>query len=643
MESDSTAIELQCWNVNNILDKFTLLGVPHFQRGLVWQNDAVSLLLESLFFGTPCGTIILWKTKRGRETEYGLPLQANAKSPRYLIVDGQQRIRSLWNVFEEDVGEEAEPLDLEDQAGTEEEEQTVELEEDAKRTWCMNLGRVPQLAEKFRGGKRFPLFRYAKLPTTEMNPGNTGENNGKGRRPDPTRYDREALFPLYLLNDESAVSRILNDKEDPLQKSVTAVRQCTQIWQQLEQMSLEPLFHVVTLKKDKELREVVEVYNRINSAGKRVEKEERAFANVVFVSTSINKTLADFFDSVHPDVNRQRDAHLARTKERSFGFKLFMRTFVQVWAYHSWRSIGSSGLSFNSVTPDSLTDGHSDDLVEILNDTKNILICIRKILRDHLFCDDLRMLPETKALWPIIQLLIRYPQLQKQQKIVAWLLFRLMLSNASRRTLLDLVAKLDDSDDSKQALEILRSAIGPPPTSKQLIARLKTARSLNNRHTLMLYWILRFKKARDFDHRVNNLKMSGKPKRLAEQCKPSKQHIIPYAYLKNILSGLKRRGRISSHDANDIGNLTYISGEQNGWANLGSRPLKLSEEPLGNRGSHMLDTAANENGLGRRVMSMLRIPTAGITMSASAIPGDALSAKHFLSSRGISGVKRAQP
>src|SRR5688572_1954094 len=113
----NTASGLRCWTVKDILDNFPLLGVPHFQRGLVWQDDAVSLLLESLYFGTPCGTIILWEMKSGRETEYGLPLMASTKNLQYLIVDGQQRIRSLWNVFKEDVGEEPDPLELEDQAG----------------------------------------------------------------------------------------------------------------------------------------------------------------------------------------------------------------------------------------------------------------------------------------------------------------------------------------------------------------------------------------------------------------------------------------------------------------------------------------------------------------------------------------------
>jgi hypothetical protein len=47
--------------VKQVLSEYNHLGVPHFQRGLVWDTDSVALLLESIYYGTPCGSIILWK------------------------------------------------------------------------------------------------------------------------------------------------------------------------------------------------------------------------------------------------------------------------------------------------------------------------------------------------------------------------------------------------------------------------------------------------------------------------------------------------------------------------------------------------------------------------------------------------------
>jgi len=35
------------WSANDFLEQYEKLGIPHFQRGLVWGPNPVSLLLES--------------------------------------------------------------------------------------------------------------------------------------------------------------------------------------------------------------------------------------------------------------------------------------------------------------------------------------------------------------------------------------------------------------------------------------------------------------------------------------------------------------------------------------------------------------------------------------------------------------------
>jgi len=45
--------------VKDLIGFYGVMGIPHFQRGLVWSDENTSLLLESLYFDTPCGTIIL--------------------------------------------------------------------------------------------------------------------------------------------------------------------------------------------------------------------------------------------------------------------------------------------------------------------------------------------------------------------------------------------------------------------------------------------------------------------------------------------------------------------------------------------------------------------------------------------------------
>jgi hypothetical protein len=37
------------WSAEDIIEEYPKLGILHFQRGLVWGEESVSLLLESLY------------------------------------------------------------------------------------------------------------------------------------------------------------------------------------------------------------------------------------------------------------------------------------------------------------------------------------------------------------------------------------------------------------------------------------------------------------------------------------------------------------------------------------------------------------------------------------------------------------------
>jgi hypothetical protein len=169
----------------------------------------------------------------------------------------------------------------------------------------------------------------------------------------------------------------------------------------------------------------------------------------------------------------------------------------------------------------------------------------------------------------------------------------LMLRDTDTKDILVLVGQVDDSDNSSQALDAFMNSkvFADSALIKDIRRRLQTALTLNNRYTLILYWLLRHKGAMDFDYRKNYLNITGKAVRISERCRPSKQHIVPYSYLKDIYPILNRKGRLAKHEANDIGNLTYISAEENGWKCLGNKPLNLREEPCSNRESHFLKGA----------------------------------------------------
>ena len=98
-------------SIARMIDEYDNWGVPHFQRGSVWGSANVSALLESLYYDTPCGSIILWTPDN--IDRHGVPLIRGGQLTN-LIIDGQQRTRSVYAAFRglfepaEDAAEETE-------------------------------------------------------------------------------------------------------------------------------------------------------------------------------------------------------------------------------------------------------------------------------------------------------------------------------------------------------------------------------------------------------------------------------------------------------------------------------------------------------------------------------------------------------
>ena len=74
------------------------IGLPEIQRPFVWTKANVRDLFDSMYRGYPVGYFLFW--------ESGIPAvnrqigtEAKQKSPRLLIVDGQQRLTSLYVVM----------------------------------------------------------------------------------------------------------------------------------------------------------------------------------------------------------------------------------------------------------------------------------------------------------------------------------------------------------------------------------------------------------------------------------------------------------------------------------------------------------------------------------------------------------------
>ncbi|MFH1819279.1 MAG: DUF262 domain-containing protein [Pseudomonadota bacterium] len=75
------------------------IGLPDIQRPFVWSNAKVRDLFDSMYRGYPVGYFLFWQTgAEGVETKV-IGDDNKQKTPSLLIVDGQQRLTSLYAVI----------------------------------------------------------------------------------------------------------------------------------------------------------------------------------------------------------------------------------------------------------------------------------------------------------------------------------------------------------------------------------------------------------------------------------------------------------------------------------------------------------------------------------------------------------------
>lgn len=102
--------------IERIIQRVSLgeLRIPGFQRQFVWEPQQAALLMDSIYKRFPFGSILLWRTgtKLNTERELGgftLPLPAKDYPIDY-VLDGQQRVTSIFATFQNDIaGEDEDP------------------------------------------------------------------------------------------------------------------------------------------------------------------------------------------------------------------------------------------------------------------------------------------------------------------------------------------------------------------------------------------------------------------------------------------------------------------------------------------------------------------------------------------------------
>lgn len=75
------------------------IGLPDIQRPFVWPNSKVRDLLDSMYRGYPVGYLLFWETGAASDRSRTIGEGGKQKAPSLLIVDGQQRLTSLYAVM----------------------------------------------------------------------------------------------------------------------------------------------------------------------------------------------------------------------------------------------------------------------------------------------------------------------------------------------------------------------------------------------------------------------------------------------------------------------------------------------------------------------------------------------------------------
>ncbi|MEX2442532.1 MAG: DUF262 domain-containing protein [Alkalispirochaeta sp.] len=88
------------YSLSKLIDDIEMgeIGLPDIQRPFVWKNAKVRDLFDSMFRGYPVGYLLFWENQIGKNTKQ-IGVNSHQKVPNLLIVDGQQRLTSLYAVL----------------------------------------------------------------------------------------------------------------------------------------------------------------------------------------------------------------------------------------------------------------------------------------------------------------------------------------------------------------------------------------------------------------------------------------------------------------------------------------------------------------------------------------------------------------
>ena len=101
--------------IRQLLNRVTQgeVRIPAFQRDFVWEPDRVQFLMDSIYKGYPIGTLLFWRSREQLQFDrdlgpYELP-EPKEQYPIDYVLDGQQRLTSIFSVFQTELKESSDP------------------------------------------------------------------------------------------------------------------------------------------------------------------------------------------------------------------------------------------------------------------------------------------------------------------------------------------------------------------------------------------------------------------------------------------------------------------------------------------------------------------------------------------------------
>jgi hypothetical protein len=101
MSDMKTCFKRVDYDLSNLLHYLDIgdIGLPDIQRPFVWSNTKVRDLFDSMYRGFPVGYFLFWENAQSNGSkQIGVGAKTHT-TPSRLIIDGQQRLTSLYAVF----------------------------------------------------------------------------------------------------------------------------------------------------------------------------------------------------------------------------------------------------------------------------------------------------------------------------------------------------------------------------------------------------------------------------------------------------------------------------------------------------------------------------------------------------------------